>query len=171
MRSVERKVGVRVRSVDHRGSAVRREVQELAAIAADRDVRDDVELLPGFAERALEREVVARRDDQLSCGAPCARSTPASSASNRCTAPRLEVRVEERVELVVERAEPALHGDVLRDARQIMTVVGRITESTREVRGDIPLHQNPRVIESAAASCGTEHRDEPSAERRSNVSS
>src|SRR3954467_9160762 len=36
-----------------------------AAGPAGREIRDDVELLTRFDERALERQVVARRDDQL----------------------------------------------------------------------------------------------------------
>jgi hypothetical protein len=40
-------------------------VPELAAQPAGGDVRDDVELLPGLLEGALEGEVVPRRDDEL----------------------------------------------------------------------------------------------------------
>ena len=43
---------------------------ELAAVAPGREVRDHVELLTFGDERLLEREVVARRDDQLLWGSP-----------------------------------------------------------------------------------------------------
>ena len=45
--------------------AVRRDVTEAAAMATRRDVRDDVELLAGLEQRLFEREVVARRHEQL----------------------------------------------------------------------------------------------------------
>ena len=38
---------------------------ELAAVLPGREIGDDVELLACLEESALERQVVARRDDQL----------------------------------------------------------------------------------------------------------
>ena len=63
---VERELGrVRVRHLHGRGAPAGRPVPELAPVRPAGDVGDDVELLPRLLERALEREVVARRDDQL----------------------------------------------------------------------------------------------------------
>ena len=64
--ALERQLGrVRVRHVDDVGRAVGRAMAELAAVPAEGEVRDDVELLAGLGERALERAVVRGRHDQL----------------------------------------------------------------------------------------------------------
>ena len=63
--ALERDLRVRIREVDHACRALRRAVQELPAIAAQRDVRDHVERLARLAEGALEGVVEVRRHDQL----------------------------------------------------------------------------------------------------------
>jgi hypothetical protein len=70
--ALERDLGVCVRIVDDARRSFVRDVQELAAIASGRDVGDDVELLSGLAERALERLVEEGRDDQLVGQPACA---------------------------------------------------------------------------------------------------
>ena len=64
--TIERELrGIRVGHVDRPGLLAGRAVPELAAVGAGGDVRDDVDLLAGGLERALDREVVARRDHEL----------------------------------------------------------------------------------------------------------
>ena len=114
---VERHARVGVRQLDRRRaspSAVR--VEELAPVAAERDVGDDVELLAGVGERALERAVVVRRDDQLVRHARGAqqRRQLGEQAVHRL---RLEVAVEERVQLVVAAARCPCHDATTRPAR------------------------------------------------------
>ena len=55
---------IRVRNLDHLTRATRIAVTEPTAIPPRRDVRDDVELLSRVEQCLLEREVVARRDDE-----------------------------------------------------------------------------------------------------------
>jgi hypothetical protein len=63
--AVERELrGVLVRDVDRARRLSGGAMAELSAQRPGRDVRDDVDLLAGVLERALEREVVVRRDDQ-----------------------------------------------------------------------------------------------------------
>src|SRR6266571_2802734 len=57
--------GVGVRQIDEPATSLRRDVAELASSRARRNVGDDVEFFTRFEERGLEREVVARRHDQL----------------------------------------------------------------------------------------------------------
>ena len=64
--ALERELGrVRVRHLDQGSGSVRRDVAELATVPAGSEVRNDIELLTGVEERALERQVVTRGDDQL----------------------------------------------------------------------------------------------------------
>src|SRR5580765_852959 len=63
--ALERKVDVGVREVDQPWLGVRRQVAELSAVAPAGEIGDDVELLPRVREGALERNVVARGDDEL----------------------------------------------------------------------------------------------------------
>jgi len=71
--ALERELGrVRVRHLDQGSGPVRRDVAELATVPAGSEVRNDIELLTGVEERALERQVVTRGDDQLVRGAALA---------------------------------------------------------------------------------------------------
>src|SRR5207247_1130913 len=64
--------GVLVRQVDHSCRPARVAVAEAAAIASGGEIGDDVELLSRLEQRLLEREVVARRDEELVRQAPLA---------------------------------------------------------------------------------------------------
>ena len=57
--------GVRVRQVDHAGDTAWVAMTEPAAVTSGRKVRDDIELLARVEQSLLEREVVARRHEQL----------------------------------------------------------------------------------------------------------
>ena len=63
---------VHVRQLDHARLAARVAVAEPAAIPSRSEVGDDVELLSRVEKRLLEREVVARRDEELVQQAPFA---------------------------------------------------------------------------------------------------
>src|SRR6185437_2401832 len=63
--ALERDVGVRVGDLDEGGGAVEADMQELAAVGAEREIRDDVEVLACLPERLLEDVVEVGRDDQL----------------------------------------------------------------------------------------------------------
>ena len=70
---LERELGdVCIRPLDRRRGAVGRDVAEAAAIATGRDVADAVECLARVRERLLERELVARRDEERMAGAALA---------------------------------------------------------------------------------------------------
>ena len=97
------------------------DVQELAAVAPRRDVGDDVKLLSGVAERALERLVEEGRDDQL-MGQPACAQDRGQRREQRVRGAGRELAVEERVQLVVQRARALRDGDALRDACE--TAVG-----------------------------------------------
>ena len=75
-------------------------------MAAEGDVRDDVELLAGLVEGPLERLVEARRDDQLARAAALAEQTRRPEPAPGATGRGHVVAGEEPVELVVERATP-----------------------------------------------------------------
>ena len=70
----------------------------------ERDVGDDVELLARLRERTLEREVEVRGHDQLAWRAALAQE-PGELGERAVRRARLVVAVEQRVELVVERAD------------------------------------------------------------------
>src|SRR5207237_8678763 len=61
---------VPVRPLDRRRDAARRHVTEAAAVPPGGDVADGVELLARLAERLLEGELVAGRDEQRMARAP-----------------------------------------------------------------------------------------------------
>ena len=125
---------------------------ELAAVRPGRHVGDDVELLAGLQKGGLERHVVARRDDQLvrQPAFPQERRQRGEKAVDLGRARRL--RLEEGVELVVQRSRAAHDGDVLGDPRQARAVLG-VVETLRETRGEI-------------RDVGAKHRDKPSFEER-----
>ncbi len=75
---------VRVRPLDRRRGAAGRDVAEAPAVRTARDVADAVELLAGVLERLLERELVARRDEQRMTSPRVRVASPASAARNRC---------------------------------------------------------------------------------------
>ena len=122
---------------------------ELAAVRTRGNVGDDVERLPGLEEGGFEREVIARRHEQLMREAALAknRRQRGEEAVDRS---RRRVSVEQRMELVVERTGAFHHGDVLRDSWQAEAVVG-VVESLRE---------SSRQLRDL----GAEHRDKPAAE-------
>src|SRR5437868_2816596 len=63
-RATRRRARIRVRNLERLPRATRIAVTEPTAIPPRRDVRDDVELLSRVEQCLLEREVVARRDDE-----------------------------------------------------------------------------------------------------------
>ena len=105
---------------------------EASALGSRSDVRDDVELLAGFLERALEREVVVRADDELMRSTVISkqRRHPREEAVERS---RFDGGFETRVELVVQRPASLHRGDVLRDAGEVDRSVFRHVERSREV--------------------------------------
>ena len=115
---LERQVGVGVRHVDDRRGAVGPDVQELAAVPAQRDIGDDVEVLACLVERPLERVVEVRRDDQLVRTAVSAvAGLRRGRGSGRQDA--VEVASKEGVELVVQRSDPVRERHVLGDVREV----------------------------------------------------
>ena len=64
----QRELRVRVRDGDHGLRPVRRSMQELAPVRAERDEGDDVHFFAAILERALERTAVGGRDEQLVLG-------------------------------------------------------------------------------------------------------
>ena len=101
--ALERELGrVRVRDVDRPRRLAGRSVPEPATMGPGGHVGHDVELLARILERALEREVVVRRDDELMRRAPLAkqRGEPGEKAVQRTG---LDGGLEVAVELVVER--------------------------------------------------------------------
>src|SRR4029079_19385776 len=108
---------------DRRRRAVGREVAEAAAVQARRDVRDDVELLARLEQRLLERQVEARGHDQLvrrAVRAQLRRQRGEEAVYRRGRRARLD----QRVQLVPQRARALHDGDVLRDAGQLGGVAG-----------------------------------------------
>ena len=113
-----------------RSPAVRREVEELATVAAGGDVNDDVELLAGGLERALDAGVEAGRDDQL------LRQRPLAQQRRQLRKPgverrRLDVPVEREVQLVVERPDAVSRRDRLRDVGEPAPVRRRARSGPR----------------------------------------
>ena len=107
---------------------------------AGRDVRDDVELLSRLRERALEREVVVGRHDEL-----VRRSALAQQRwQPREQACRARARRPPRtgVELVVQRARTASSRRTAR-ARQVDRPVVGHSRSRREVRGQVAGAASP----------------------------
>src|SRR5207249_9228090 len=95
-----RRVGVR--QVDEPTGPVRADVTELAPVRPRSDVRHDIEFLTGLEEGRLEGEVVARGYEQLMRNTTLAqhRGKRGEEAMDRR---RRGIRVEERVQLVVQR--------------------------------------------------------------------
>ena len=81
LRSSRFEAGVGVRLVDDGGRSVGGDVEELAPIAAGGDVDDDVEILAGRVERALDAGV--EQVETISCcGSPRLRSSGGRPASH-----------------------------------------------------------------------------------------
>ena len=139
-------------SIAH-GSCPGARCQNFPRNGPDRDVRHDVDLLPRLLERALEREVVPRRDDQL-----VRRAALAEQRRQRREEPMhrlwLEGLLEAPVQLVVQRAR-AVHGrDVLRDTGEVERTVAGVAERGGEVCGEVGAAVQP------------EHRDDTARDER-----
>jgi hypothetical protein len=126
-------------------------VAELATLRPGGDVRDDVELLPRLEKCGLQRKVIARRDEQL-----VRHAALAQQRRQRCEEPmdpsRHGIRVQQCVELVVERSGTFHDRDVLSDSRQPVAV-SRVFEPSREVRREV-------------GDVGAEDRDQASIQQR-----
>src|SRR5512146_1316050 len=99
-----------------------------AAVSADRDVRDDVDLLARSAKRTLESRAVRRRHDQLLRHAARAkhRRQRGEELVNGC---RLLLTRHELAQLVVERPVATKRGGVLGHARQLRWMAARVVEA------------------------------------------
>ena len=137
-------------------------MKELSPIAAEGDVRDDVDLLACIGEGALERPVVARRDDDLEWH-PAITQVPRQRSERAVHRTRRVLARVQLVKLVVERADTVRHGDELRDARQARSTGRRVVEGLREVR-----RRGCRVRRCRGRRDGlrTEHGYEPGGEKR-----
>ena len=140
---------VRVRDVDRARLLAGRAVPELPARRAVGDVGHDVHLFPGLLERALEREVVAGRDDELVRRAALAKELRQrrEEAVHRL---RLDRLLEAPVQLVVERSRPVHRRDVLGDPGEVERPVARVAERGREVRREIGAAVEPEHRDDAA---------------------
>jgi hypothetical protein len=95
-----------------------------------------IERLACVEERLLQREVVARRDEQLMRHASFAKQRrergeePVHSGRRRALG-------EQRVQLVVERPRALRQRDELRDAGQVRRLARRIVEPRGKTGGDV----------------------------------
>ena len=94
-----------IRFVDHPRRSAVRDVQELPAVAADRHVRDDVELLARVGERTLERAVVAGCQQQLA-GQATGAQEQRKSRKRPVHGTRCEIAPVESVQLVDNGSTP-----------------------------------------------------------------
>ena len=117
----KRQLRVRVRDGDHGLRPVRRSMQELPPVRAERDERDDVHFLAALLECALERAAVGGGDEQLVLDAMRTCSS-GRLARKRSTGPGSVALGEELVQLVVQRADALGDRHVLRDPRQVAAV-------------------------------------------------
>ena len=132
------------------GGSPGRAMPEAAAMRAGGDVGDDVDLLAGVLEGALEREVVVRRDDELVRRAALAQESrePREEAMERAG---LDGRLEARVQLVVQRARALHRRHVLRDPREVDRAVVRNRECPREMLREVPGPVEPDDRDDAAS--------------------
>jgi hypothetical protein len=108
-------------------------VQELAPVLAAGDVPDQVELLAGGAEGALQRVVVVGRHDELVAVAVGQPQPPRQARQQLVHRARRVVGVEQLVELVVQRPGAQHHLHVLGDPQQVEQLALRVAEERRQV--------------------------------------
>ena len=152
--AVEAELGrVRVRYVDRPRGLPGWAMPEAAAMRAGRDVRDDVDLLAGLREGALERQVVVGRDDELVRRAPRTQDCR-HACEETMERTRLDGRFEAGVQLVVQRTRALHRRYVLRDPRKVDRAVARDGEGFRE------------MLREGAGPVETDDRDDPTREKR-----
>ena len=134
--------------------AVRADMAELAAVPPDGEVRDDVELLAGVEEGALERQVVARGHDQLVRRAALAQQRRQGREQEAMNRRRRHVRARTaRAARRTAAPSPCMTATYCATRGRAASVVAGILEPLRELRrqlGDV----------------GAEHRHEPPGEHR-----
>ncbi len=148
--ALERQLGcVRVGNIDRTRCLAGRAMPELPAVRPCGDIRDDVDLLTGVLERALEREVVASRHDKR-MGRPARSQHGCQRREETVHGLGLDRRFEAPVELVVQGPR-AVHGrDVLRDARQVERALARIAEGRGELCREVGRAVEPEHRYEAA---------------------
>ena len=125
---------VRVRPLDHVRDTRRRDVTEAAAHLARGEVADRLVRLLDLLERALQRKLVAGRDEQRLCRLAFAqhrRQPREEPVDGR----RLAVSFDEGVQRVVQRAGAVEHGDGLGHACELRRR-GLDAEAASELRGE-----------------------------------
>ena len=121
------------------GLAFRRRMEELPEIVAPGDVREEVERLPGQAERLLQRVVVARRDDELVARPSEGLLDALRHLREEVVERRRLVVAEEDLAQALVQGTGALHRRlVLRYPHQVLPVRQRVVELAREVLRELP---------------------------------
>ena len=137
-------------------------------VAADREIRNDVELASVGPECLLEQLMEARRDDELVRGA--ALGDRAVELGQRVVdRSGGGVAVEELVELVVERPDAVCQSDVLGNVSEIANVLGRTAERVREMGDDLTRAWELLPLAVAGpVDVGAENDDKPTRQRGAN---
>ena len=120
---IQRNPGVRVRDLDDRRLAVARDVQEATLVTPAGNVRDDVDVLARIRERPLERKVEIRRQHERA-GCTMVTGEPCSLCERTVHEARVEVAIQEVVQLVVERADALINATYSDNACKV-TVIAR----------------------------------------------
>ena len=153
--ALERKIGVRVRDLDHPRLGARRGVDEPAAEGARTDVGDDVQFLVGVGEGALDAGVERGRDDQLVRQVTLAQHS-GEAGEQPVNRAGLVARAEDGVELLVQRPESLHRRDVLRDPAERAGQVGGNAEGVREALRQLGAPDEPDDGHDPSRQHGTE---------------